>query len=333
MGLSLEIAKKELELTRPSFEQMSLNKVDFSKEMQYAVQAFQTNTALLNCEEQSIKNCLVNVALSGLSLSPVMKLAYLVPRGGKCCLDPSYMGLIKIITDTGSVQSIFARLVYMNEPFEIELGTNCYIKHGIVKNGIKGVCIGAYSIAVLNDGSNHIEWMDEAQLQAIKKRSKSGNVWATDEEEMKRKTVVKRHFKYLPKSERAHLAAQAIAFDDEVNGIDFHKEQSDAKNAESPQGATPEAPMQEAMATDDDYKEIIDLVTDEVFKNVKSFNASPTLSPTQMHRGVYSKIPVNGGVGIEKSKAEEYIAFLKKEKEFFTANPVTPPQEEGATNA
>lgn len=226
MALTLELAKKGLMQSKPSFEQMNLNKLNFAKEMEYAIQAFQGNPSLLGCDVNSVNNCLVNVVMSGLSLSPVLKQAYLVPRKGKCCLDPSYQGLVKIVTDSGSVTSIKAQVVYENEPFEIEKGTNGYVKHGICKKGPLGARIGAYSIAVLNDGSNHIEWMYEAQLMDIKARAMKtgGAVWKTDEDEMCRKTVIKRHWKFLPKSERAQMAAHAIAFDDEANGIDFEKE-------------------------------------------------------------------------------------------------------------
>lgn len=226
MGLSLELAKQALVASRPTFDQMNLNKLNFNKEMEYAIQAFQGNLKLLDCSADTVKNCLINVVMSGLSLSPVMKQAYLVPRKGKCCLDPSYQGLVKIVTDSGSVTSIKAQIVYENEPFEIEKGTNGYVKHGICKKGSLGARIGAYSIAVLNDGSNHVEWMYEYQLMEIKKRALAtgGAVWKTDEDEMCRKTVIKRHWKFLPKSERAQMAAAAIAFDDEINGIDFDKE-------------------------------------------------------------------------------------------------------------
>jgi len=307
--------KKDLAATRPSFDEMNLNKVDFAKEMEFAVQAFQNNTYLLGMEQGSVKNCLVNVALSGLTLSPVMKMAYLVPRKGKCCLDPSYMGLIKIITDTGSVKSIKAKPVYSNEPFEIEQGSNGFVKHGICKDGKKGERIGAYSIAVLNDGSDHVEWMYEEQLIAIKNRSegvKAGKAtpWLTDEDEMIRKTVIKRHWKFLPKSDRAIMAANIIAMDDENNGIDFDKEKQDldAKKTDgSQENATPAAP---ALATDDDFKKMFELLEEECFTKMTNLHYLPTVLVSQLKTGL-EKSQLSGKM--EKSKAEEYIKLLEAE--------------------
>lgn len=240
MSDKLTLIKQQIESTRPTFEELAMDKTAFARELEWAVQIFKGNAYLQSMEQESVKNCLVNVALSGLSLNPVMKEAYLVPRKGKLCLDPSYMGLIKTITDSGAVKSIKAGLVYSNEPFEIEMGTGGYVKHGIVKNGQPGNCIGAYSIAILPDGTPHVEWMYDQEIRYIMSRSESVKAgkrspWDSDFGEMARKTVVKRHWKYLPKTGRALQAAQAIAFDDEANGIDFEKErqqQEQKANAE-----------------------------------------------------------------------------------------------------
>lgn len=308
MAFDLVTIKKELEATRPTFEEMNLNKVSFAKELEYAMQAFQANPALLALNPDTVRNCLVNVALSGATLNPIMKMAYLVPRKGKCCLDMSYMGLIKVITDTGSVQSIKAKPVYSNEPFEIEQGSGGFVKHGFCKDGNVGYRIGAYSIATLNDGSDHIEWMYEYQLMAIKKRSPSGNSgpWVTDIDEMIRKTVIKRHWKFLPKSDRAILASQAIAFDDENNGIDFEAEKAEMEKGKSNPASTPNAPAEEALATQEDF---------QLLMNLLLHPALPDIVFGGVHKGVVGKnIETRYQANkLPKSKAEEYIKGLQAE--------------------
>lgn len=311
MALTIVQVKNDLEESRPSFDEMNLNKVDFAQQMEFAIQAFTANPYLLTLDPASVKKCLVNVALTGTTLNPVMKFAYLVPRKGKCCLELSYIGMIKVITDTGSVQSIIAKVVFENEPFEIELGSGGYVKHSICKTGNKGKRIGAYSIAVLNDGSHHIEWMYEDELMGIMKRSESVKAkklspWDTDQDEMCRKTVVKRHWKYLPKSERAQMAAQAIAIDDDNNGIDFEKERLEAEKkaaATAPAGATPDV-TPEALATEEDINELRELLNDEqmptiVFETVNKLNVLKNLN-TRYDKGE-----------LVKSKADEYLANLR----------------------
>lgn len=224
--------KNELTVTRPSFDQMNLNNLNFQKELEFAVQIFEKNDYLAKMSMPSIKNALVNIALSGLTLNPVMKMAYLVPRKGQCCVDPSYMGLVKILTDSGSVKSVRADVVYEKDTFDIDLGSNGYLKHKpYLGADARGRKIGAYSVATLADMTPHIDFMRWDEIMAVKSRSEAvkggkGSPWDTDEDEMACKTVIKRHWKYLPKSERAVMAANAISLDNQINGIDFEKEQA-----------------------------------------------------------------------------------------------------------
>lgn len=307
---ALVIIKSQLETTRPTFEEMNLNQLSFAKEMEFAIQIFEKNDYLAKMNPQSIKNALVNIALSGLTLNPVMKMAYLVPRKGLCCVDPSYAGLVKIVTDTGSVQSVKARVVYEKEPFEIELGSGGFVKHGMYKgDGDKGKKIGAYSIAVLNNGKEHIDWMYWSEIMAIKARSEAankgnGSPWGTDEDEMAKKTVVKRHWKYLPKSDRALMAANAIDLDNQANGINFEKENKPVVNY----NATPNAPIDVALATDEDLAIMLEWfdhadLPDVIFGKIKK-------------SAMRSKIEQKYAMGqLEKDKAEEYIIGLKAEVE------------------
>src|SRR5690606_39362507 len=104
---NIQLVQQQIELARPDFEanaaELKLN-LSFQKEANFALQIFQGNDYLTKMSPDSIKNAIVNVALTGLTLNPVMKFAYLVPRKGKFVLDVSYMGLAKILTDTGSVK-------------------------------------------------------------------------------------------------------------------------------------------------------------------------------------------------------------------------------------
>ena len=306
---ALAVIKKELELTRPTFEEMNLNKLTFAKELEYAIQIIENNDYLAKMNMPSIRNALVNVSLSGITLNPVLKLAYLVPRKGNCCVDVSYMGMIKIVTDTGSVKSIKADVAYEKDTFDIQLGSDGYVVHkpylGADSRGRK---LGAYSLAILNDGSEHIDFMRWDEIMAIKARSESvksdkGSPWSTDEDEMACKTVVKRHFKYLPKSDRALMAAKAIDLDNQLNGINFEKEQSEARKHDDTV-STPNAPFEEALATDEDMTTIQELLQhaampDPIYEK---------LSPAAVLKGLEGKY---GKGALTKSTAEKYITELQ----------------------
>lgn len=310
--MQLATVKQELVATRPSFQEMNLNKLDFNKELEFAIQAFQSNDFLLGCDPKTIQNALVNVVMTGLTLNPVMKFCYLVPRNGKCCVDPSYMGLIKIITDTGSVKSIKAGLVYSKELFDIELGSGGYVKHKpFMGEGTKGTLKGAYSIALLNDGSYHVEYMYVDELNAIKARSEMGKKdkgsWVTDYPEMCRKTVVKRHWKYLPKSERALMAAQAIDLDNDLNGIDFNKEQQQQQTQSQPN-------MEEgvALCTDEDIDRIMELFDDPAMPDIIFISEKrPSGFAKDKTRAKIQELFDAGTY--EKSRAEQQINALEDE--------------------
>lgn len=235
----LAVIKTQLEQVRPTFEQLNLTGLDFNKEVEFAVQILNKNDYLAGAKPESIMNSLKNIALTGLSLNPVLKYSYLIPRKNKgvleCVADVSYIGLCKILTDTGSVKSIKAAVVYSNEPFDIELGSGGFVKHKpYFGPGGKGNRLGCYSVATLHDGSYHIHWMYAEDINRIKQRSEAvkagrGSVWDSDEDEMWKKTCIKQHTKTLPKTERAEAAANAVALDNENHGIDFNAEKRQAQ--------------------------------------------------------------------------------------------------------
>lgn len=214
------ISKSFLEQVKPSFlEQSGLKESDFKKEVSFAVQLASANPYLQQCTPDSALKAILNVAQIGLTLNPVRKEAYLVPRWNsklqqnEVCLDPSYIGLIKLATDSGIVKSINCQLIYSGDEIEIDLSEeNPIRKHTpyILTGKDKGEIIGVYSVATLRDGSKHAELMGRSEIESIRERSEGykafklgktkSNVWVSDEGEMFRKTVIKRHCKYLPKS-------------------------------------------------------------------------------------------------------------------------------------
>ena len=101
----------------------------FQKEVSFAVQILNKNSYLAGTSKVSILQAIYNTALTGLTLNPFLKLAYLVPRAGECCLEPSYQGLIKLITDTGSATTVYSYPVYKGDHFKISLGTSIDIEH------------------------------------------------------------------------------------------------------------------------------------------------------------------------------------------------------------
>lgn len=206
----------------------------FIKEASFFAQVIGANSYLAQTSAESRLMAFQSLADSGLTLNPTMKLAYLVPRKGKCVLEPSYMGLVKLLTDTGSVRHIEARPIYAGDECEVDMASDKKVlRH--VPYALRGVPPGEirafYSLATLADGAKHVEFMSKAEVDAIAQRSESvkskgttqGTVWGTDYVEMGRKTVIKRHCKHLPKSDRFELIAKAIEIDNHDFDLDGEK--------------------------------------------------------------------------------------------------------------
>lgn len=197
-------------------------------ELGFAAQIIEGNPQLKTCDVASIQNAIINVARTGTTLNPAMKLAYLIPRKGKCVLDFSYMGLIHILTDGGDVKYITATIVYEDEEFVFDpintVHKPIYAKTEELQK--KREIHGALSTAILKDNTRVYEFMPYWELLKIKRQSMSANSsfspygeWA---EEMYKKAVIKRHYKFLPKgSPDAERLAEAIAADTEAS---FHND-------------------------------------------------------------------------------------------------------------
>jgi recombination protein RecT len=206
------------------FEASNEYKMNFNREAGFAIQILTANPYLLKCDPNSVKDSVVNVALTGLTLNPALKYAYLVPRKTKgelkCILDISYIGMIKILTDAGAVKNVDAGVIYSNDKFDYRRGSDPYFKHqpALVNRGEK---IGAYAIAFLRDGGFQFEILGREEIEKIRNTSESYknedgrkySPWETWEDEMWKKSALKRLFKLLPKTNFSDQLIASISHD------------------------------------------------------------------------------------------------------------------------
>ena len=185
---------------------------DYNREINFAIQAIRGNDKLQKCDEQSIKNAIVNIALTGATLNPALQQAYLVPRKGKCCLDFSYRGLFKIAVDSDSVYDIDATAVFEGDDFYYEMGLQPVLNH-IPKmhedeknKNVKAV----YAIATLHHGIKKFVVLDKEKIERARKSSQYDVVWNAHYDEMAKKTAVKLLYKLLPQTERMSTAVSVI---------------------------------------------------------------------------------------------------------------------------
>ena len=214
------------------FEASNEYKMNFNREAGFAIQILTQNEFLASCDQESIRNAVVNVSLTGLTLNPALKFAYLVPRAGKCILDISYIGMIKVLTDAGAVKNTDAGVIYSNDKWDFRKGSDPYFKHQPALSN-RGEKIGAYAIAFLRDGGFQFEIIGKEEIEKIRATSESWknekgrkySPWETWEDEMWKKTALKRLFKLLPKTNFSDQLIAAISTDHENEMNDLSPDQ------------------------------------------------------------------------------------------------------------
>lgn len=203
-----------------TFIQNGKNIQDLQRECNFAAQAMLANPFLITCAQQhpdDFVNALKNVVLTGMTLNPTLKLAYLVPFKGKVQMQSSYMGKKSFAINTGLVLDIEAYLVFKGDEFEIEQGTNAHITHkpnpwaAKTKENLQG---GYYFIKYPN-GTQQFDTMSIDEIESIRKRSPSvgsgkTSPWDTDYFEMCKKTLINRAYKQIPKLDMSEKARQAL---------------------------------------------------------------------------------------------------------------------------
>ena len=188
--------------------------INFEREAGFAIQILTSGDYIAKLaagDRQSVANAVTNIAAIGISLNPAKKQAYLVPRKGKICLDISYMGLIDLAVQSGSIMWAQADLVYANDAFTLN-GFDRPPTHSFNPfSKERGDMVGAYVVVKMHSGDYLTACMSREGIDAIKNRSESvkagkSSPWDTDYGEMAKKTVVKRAYKYWPKSDRLDQA-------------------------------------------------------------------------------------------------------------------------------
>ncbi|MDF7297465.1 recombinase RecT [Proteus mirabilis] len=226
------------------FEQVcSEPSIAFKRESEFAMQIFANNDYLANVAVNnlvSVRSAIMNVSAIGISLNPAQKLAYLVPRDKKVCLDISYMGLMHIAQQSQAIKWCQSSIVRQNDNFQLT-SIDTAPRHeynAFATQKQRGEIVGAYTVVKTEDGDYLTHTMAIADIYAIRDRSSAWKAWiakrkscpwVTDEEQMILKTVVKQAAKYWPRRERLDKAIDYVNTD-AGEGIDFGSEQQEPKD-------------------------------------------------------------------------------------------------------
>lgn len=290
-----------------------------NKEASFALQAINSNSLLMKATQTnegrtSIAKAIFNLALTGLSLNPISKLAYITPRWidgtQQAILMPSYQGLVKLIADTGSVKSVYAYPVYEGDEYEESYGTHVEITHKPKRKSKKITHV--YAVAILPDycpkckeGTILVESMSAEDVYDIRARSDSYKaylkdntkncIWITDEGEMFRKTVIKRITKYIPKTDRWERINEAI----DIDNSDF---------SATPLQEDYIASLLRTCSYDQDTRDIIMGKVEAGITNSEAMTIINDLKENQLE-------PVSSGLNYNQTEAKEKLKQKTNENE------------------
>lgn len=154
--------------------------------------------ALRKCTPESIYLGLLACAVTGLEPGALKGEAYLVPFKGEATFMVGYRGIIKMARRSRGVAAIWSNVVYEGDEFDVDLGSANRIVHR-PRLGARGQnIVAAYAIARMTNGQDEIELMDREDLDAVRKAGQNGPAWKDWEDQMMRKSPLRRLGKRLP---------------------------------------------------------------------------------------------------------------------------------------
>lgn len=166
------------------------------------------NTTLLDTDKTSFLGSVMQAAQLGLEPGSALGQVYLVPYGNQCQLILGYRGMIDLARRSGQVLSLNAYAVRDGDDFSYQLGLRPDIHHvpsPEAGRDTKPITF-VYAVATLRGGGYQFEVMSRAEVEKVRSTSasykykKEKSIWGTHFEDMAKKTVIRRLFKYLPVS-------------------------------------------------------------------------------------------------------------------------------------
>ncbi len=158
---------------------------------------------LLECTPVSLMAAIMQAAQLGLEPG-LLGHCYIIPYKKEATFQIGYKGMIDLCRRSGDFQSIYAHEVHENDYFEYCYGLHKDLKHKPAMDE-RGNVIGYYACYHLKDGGYDFMFMSKSDVEVHRARyspawNKGFSPWATEFDEMAKKTVIKKLLKYAPVS-------------------------------------------------------------------------------------------------------------------------------------
>ena len=213
--------KKDVEKWTPQIAAALPKIIPPERFTQLVLNSFQKTPKLLNCSKGTVYGAVVQAAQLGLEIGAANH-CWLIPYGPKCQLLIGYGGMVQLATNSAAVSVIDADVVYENDAFDFQKGTQEFLHHKpywMAGADEPGKIKAAWAAVKMADGGYRFLVMPIAEIEQHRARSRSANdgPWVTDYAAMAKKTAVRVLCKLLPMSTSPQLA-KAIELDEQIEG-------------------------------------------------------------------------------------------------------------------
>ncbi len=259
--------------------------------------AILNNKYLAAADPRALLTELVKCAQDG--LLPDGREAAIVPTNNGVSYRPMVAGILKKARNSGEIAGIACEMVYEGERFKAVLGDEPSLTHERdFEAADSGKWIAVYAIATLKSGEKQRAVMTKGQVLRIRDRSdawkafKAGKIkstpWGTDEEEMAKKTAIKRLGKMLPSStDKDEALRRTIEREDDIPTIDAAPVQPD--------------PGPQAETRMDAIEGAIDAGQDDDFLDVPAAEAHPAPTENMSHADLMAMADEEAPRGVRRS--------------------------------
>ena len=174
-----------LQNMKPQLQQVLPPQIDVDKFIRTASGAIQQQPELADSNKSSLFMACQRAAQDGLIIDSreaalVLFNKNVAPKGQKAKWEkhaqymPMTAGILKKARNSGEIKSINAYAVYEEDEFEYSLGLTPNIHH-VPNLDEPGEFRLAYAVAQLKDGGIQLQVMTKAQIEKVRKCSKSGS--------------------------------------------------------------------------------------------------------------------------------------------------------------
>jgi recombination protein RecT len=180
--------------------------IDPARLMRIIVTEVEKTPQLAECTPQSFWAAVVQVAQLGLEVGGPLGQAYFIPFNNrkKGCMEVQlvigYKGFLDLVYRSERVQNVEAHVVREGDQFDFQFGTETKVIHRF--GSMRGDPTHVYAVITMVNGGKHVEVMTVEEIEAVRQQSpgKDQDPWRLHWDEMAKKTVFRRAFKWTPKS-------------------------------------------------------------------------------------------------------------------------------------